>query len=468
MAAEPTSEAKPANTLQSEQARRLNMKETMIPSAFRARPQLSNFSFSMPTNNDDHSIVSNITMSTTLTDRDLSSDVYDFLEVDANADDANDLDNLEQASQKTPQANCFPFEKTLDTVFFKIYEAFLDEEAMMWVCQDEPSEGTPILDYPASNDGIPAVASTNTQEEISPEERTTSGGMLQKNVENYRSSSLSVEGYSPSITKQGEEDSKGDPATKKTRVSTQELDAVVPTTESQVEDIESPWRLDSLLNSSPDVTMSKSWARWKDESIEVNDTGCVVFDDTFDTVEFEATAEVPIKQHQSAKTSSKRNLSLSNKETYASMSLSPADSVAKKDNSFGSYETAPTFNQTSFDTVEISPLKSPLSKKRSLGLRYLFSPRMRKLISWKRHGPKKYQNMKKLDDPSYSPETVTTFAQTCHSDGLSFQCDMSSKLSVMNSIKQDPLQSPQKSTFGSRSMDESGSLSYAYPQSMVA
>ena len=412
---------------------------------------------------DEHSVVSNLTMSTTLTDRDLSVEAYEFPQRDINGPTNNQ--DLDQASQSTPEATCLPFEKTLDAVFTKIYESFLDEEAIMWVCQDDPSEGTPILEYPGSDKGIPTVISTDSQEHLSAENTGSSGSMLPKNLKTFESSALSADGYSPSIKK---EDSNEEPTSNKP-LSSSELDAIVPTSEPQKEEDTSPFRLDSLLNSSRDVSFTKSRGHRRSQSIEVNDSGCVVFDQTFETIDFEVEdkeeepPKIPVVPKQTSTLEPPSDLP----HPDTSMSLAPA---TDKDESFGSHATAPTTNQTSFNTsVDSSSAKLKSSKKRSLGLRYLFSPRMRKMISWRRRRPKKYHNMKKLDDPSYSPETVTTFGHTSsESDGLSFQCDISSKISVMNSIKQDPLHSPQKSLNGSRCMDEPGSLSYAYPQSMVA
>ena len=326
------------------------------------------------------------------------------------------------------------------------------------------------MEYTGSDKGIPTVISTSTHEDLTAEDRASSGSLLSKNLKTFESTSLSVSGYSPSITKKEDECAEDEPTSEKL-LSSKELDAAVPGSEPQLEEEDtSPWRLDSLLNSSPDVSMTHSRGHRRSQSIEVNDTGCVVFDHTFETIEFEV-EDPPMKYVSSVQTSTPEPLRDPPVQDTSMSLSSPAASKDNKDESCGSHETAPTTNQTSFNTsVESSPEKPKSSKKRSLGLRYLFSPRVRKLVSWRRKRPKKYQNMKKLDDPSYSPETVTTFGHTSsESDGLSFQCDMSSKISVMNSIKQqDPLHSPQKSLNGSRSMDDPGSLSYAYPQSMVA
>ncbi|KAL3914355.1 MAG: hypothetical protein SGILL_006133, partial [Bacillariaceae sp.] len=297
--------------------------------------------------------------------------------------------------------------KTLDRVFFKIYEAFLDEEAMMFVCQDDPSAGTPLFSYDGKD--VPAVISTTAPKDMSAEDADASRSVLSKYLETYRSSSLTVDGYPASITKH-DEGPLQESNTTKPQLSSQELDTAVAETEPEAEEEDSsPWRLNSLLCSSPAVTTSKAWAHWKDESIEVNTNGCVIFDDSFETVEFEAdTSDAPVLAQDTTNAippvSDPEWDPSPAEEAVTSLSI---PSLIRTDSSFRSQATDPTTNQTTFDSVATSAPFKPSSKKRKLGLRYLISPKLRKLLPWRRQSPKKYkyQNMKTLDDPSHSPET---------------------------------------------------------------
>jgi hypothetical protein len=453
----PTDSSKQDQQQQQQQQQHLKMKEETVPRGSSgtaalspARPTLNSFTFSMPSNNDDHSIASTLTMSTIKTDRSESMDVFDFPGETPEGDEGVAHVDDEQASSSTPDPGCFQFEKAMDSVFVKIYEVFLDEDAMMLACQDDPTQGTPILEYNSVPD-IPAVISMTSD----PAPEPSSASVPSKEGNAQPSSTLHGIDLSPI----SHEDIEAETPTKRPSRATIELNAAVApaTKDIQVKDDNddaefdsSPWRLDSILYSSPER---------KDESIEVGERGQVVFEETI--IELDVSFSEPSPKTKKP-VIQKPPSTLEKRDDIFSQSH-------KKQDSFSS-QPVPSFRQSSLHSLENSST-AKLSKKRSLGLRYLFSPRLRKInvLPWRRLSPKKYQNMRTLDDPSYSPETVTTLEpSTLHSDGLSFQCDLSLKTSSVMSLKtasvlmkQDLHPTPTRGV-------KSGSLSYAYPQNMVA
>lgn len=496
----PTMEAQPSNTvtlhigdkatenIQPQTPRRLNMREQMLPSSRGGDPdapsQLHSFTFSMPTNQDDHSIASTITMNTFKTEPSSSVDVYNFRphptkDVEA-AVEKDDVDvQAEQFSHRTSaSAGCFRFERIMDSVFVKIYELFLDEEAMMFACQDEPTEGTPILDYPVVVDegsDIPVVIST--EETVEFPDRGASASQLSKTLAAYRSSSLSVDDCSASLAKQDPIDSKRE-TEQHNATSADDAKEIRKNDDDDARSDSSPWRLDTILY--------PSRRHRKNENIELCEAGGVVQDAEV-TINFgESVPKRKSIEKVSKSVSVHKPLVESAKEPVkkqvALLSSPPAAATSDA-------ETAPSTNIIEPPIAESQPTFQPMfhtadcysitkstysnSKKRSLGLRYLFSPRLRKLsfLPWNRTSLQKYQNMKKFDDPSFAPETVTTTAHsTHHSDGFSFQCDMSLKTSSVMSLKTTSvlLKQTQDLSSGAGGRNETGSLYYSYPQSMVA
>ncbi|KAG7349660.1 hypothetical protein IV203_012257 [Nitzschia inconspicua] len=438
--------------------RRLKMKEEMIPAsrgggagmiAPPPRPCINSFTFSMPSNRDDQSIASTITMSTMKSDRSASVDIFDFPEETLEDDRGVVSIDYEQASNSTPDAGCFHFEKAMDTVFVKIYEVFLDEDALVFACQDEPRRGSPILEYDATPD-IPAVISMTSDVASEP----NIGLPSQKDGELPL---LSLEENVKSSTKHDGTEMEAETQQGCTIQSVKELNAVMRITAEIFEDKDvnefdsSPWRLDSILYSSLDR---------KDESIEVGEAGEVVLEET--TIEFDTSSVTPLPNTEQFGSKQDSPLVGNRQEV-----LVPAQ---KKQDSFYSYPGV-FATQNSFFSLDSTMSKSSTSKKRSLGLRYLLSPRLRKLnvLPWRRRSPKKYQNMRKLDDPSYSPGTVTTLEpSTLHSDGLSFQCDMSLKTSSVVSLKTSSVLMKQELHARSQGHGMYNNLSYAYPHGMVA
>lgn len=448
--------------IQPQPQRGLKMKEGMIPAsrgagggilASPARPTLNSFTFSMPSNEDDRSVASTITMSTIKTDRSSTLDVFDFPEDTLEGNLMNDVApiNLEESSNSTPaEAGCVHFEKAMDSVFVKIYEMFLDDEAVMFACQDEPTTGTPFLEYSSVPD-IPAVISMTSDPAHEPDWNEES----KKKEENLAISKDDEDRVTPTpkeLTHTEMDDQK-----ERRSTSPKDLNSVVRKESTEITDKDddesnsSPWRLDSILY--PDR---------RDECIEVGEAGQVVFEETTIEFEFEPLFFSPPKTEsltnapQTAPAAKPREIQAPSHKNRDSLLSQPVESQ----------------KQPSTNSLTSSTSKSSTSKKRSLGLRYLFSPRLRKfyVLPWKRRSFKKYQNMQKLDDSSYSPETVTTLEpSTLHSDGLSFQCDMSLKTSSVMSLKTASVLMKQElqSTSPRRDMDRGG-ISYAYPQAMVA
>jgi hypothetical protein len=450
---------------QQQQQRRLDMKEDIPPvlgakekgpALAVAGPDLNFFTFAMPSNHDDRSIASTITMSTMITDHSASVDVFDFSGETLGDGDAAAAD-YDQASQATPDGGCFRFETVMDSVFVKMYEVFVDEDAMMFACQDEPSECTPILEYNSLPD-IPAVISMTQEETMSESSQSLQSGNLDVDPSSFKV----LDGQS-TPTSQLEMASKNSETTtiEKTRA-LPEWDTVLAaraTAEEVTEkhsdvNLPSPWRLDSILSSSPDR---------KDECIEVRAAGQVAAEAS--TVPLNSTLFPPTTPETVPKPVTQWILPPVEKTT-----LVPSPSFTKFEPLFS--PPAPFAMQSPLCSSDNSNAsKSISSKKRSLGLRYLFSPRLRKLnvLPWKRRSLQKYQNMQTMDDPSYSPETVTTLEpSTLHSDALSFQCDMSLKTSSIMSLKTTSILLKQDLHPVSQRRIDDCSLSYTYPQSMVA
>jgi hypothetical protein len=438
-----------------------------------ANPDLKFLTFSMPSNHDDRSIASTITMSTIITDHSASVDVFDFSGETLEDCDAVLADD-EQASEATPDGLCFQFEKVMDSVFVKMYEVFVDEDAMMFACQDEASACTPILEYNSLPD-IPATISMAEEETIADYHQS----LQLKNLDDDQAAFKKVDDQ-PTLDSQHKMALENSESRTVTTRALSDWDTVIAAT-AIVEEIKEkegddeshsyPWRLDSILSSSPDR---------KDECIEVRaacktivETSPVMFHSSF----FAPTSPVTVIKPVAPRIPSpleKTTLSSSPSITKSpspslTKQLSPSPpSITKQELLFS--PSVPLIKQTPLYTSDNSSTsKSTSWMKRSLGLRYLFSPRLRKLsvLPWKRRNSQKYQCMPTMDDPSYSPETVTTLEpSTLYSDALSFQCDMSLKTSSVMSLRTTSVFLKQDLHPISQRRTDNGRLSYAYPQIM--
>jgi hypothetical protein len=256
--------------------------------------------------------------------------------------------------------------------------------------------------------------------------------------DSYKSSCLSVDGFAPSIAKQDTTEEPEhyvlsvDAIVLKGNSITAQSNDIVDDNDIEYSDV-SPWRLDSLLRpksrqpkDTPDVRDGPELtSTWDEECIEVDEIGQIFFDET---VLFEE--EFPV-------------FSVPNIECPEVVFFDPEDEDQQKDAQPPMEPPVRQMVQESFHHPELTALGTSTTmlkkknssfssctkskSKRPLGLRYLFGSRVRKMnfFPWKRRGKRNYENMKKLDDPSSSPDTITTTAQTLQTDCFSFQGEMS-------------------------------------------
>jgi hypothetical protein len=378
---------------------------------------------------DDGSAISSLTTSTT---RSRGDDVYDCMPDDEQFFPKGGRRKKQNSRHKEKCGVVLPFE-ALEKMFYKLYEAILDEEAMMNACQDDPSRGNAfVLNKTTKRDAdIPAFISTTRPAEpsedelfavhksshesrpdsftdsfmqpdaffLAPCQNQASSARKTENKgfwESFKSSSLSVDGSSLSIANPEAAEPAEPAAPSEEKVHDEPSD--------EGKSIGDLLAVESVKVQSDDCATTKPKPP-EGMFIEVSQMRNLVDD-----------ASVQDKRQPELRLLQTDVFHFDEDDEPEAEDREPSDISGVYD----SWDTddSPVRDSTPHKPTPAAPSKIP-STKRRLGLRYLLNPRVRNFsfFSWGTRNKK--GGNKKSDDRSNSPDTVTTTTNTVQSDASS-------------------------------------------------
>lgn len=479
---------------------RLEMKQEALNSASHSRlayPPCPAFSFSP----DDGSLASTLTTSTTKS----IPDILDHDDIFAFPEDVVSKMNVVQpehtprdhVSDKKRVFPAFPFEETMDKIFFRMFDAIFGDEAMMVACKD-PMLGKPILNDGLSTDGDPE-GMVELQQNYGDEISNPSPGQamfVSHATDNENSNFFLHSGpalYSESIAFVTEDNQRDTTSMSNeqntTSVSHREIGSFFPSFQSSSLSVDGYSTSIELDGAEEKCTMDQDDSSWgrphqavsdqfihstrrlvlqpgsSSESVELNDAGFILADSNLTDTLYSAIDAENAPENDAVEIST-FDEDFDNEPWWDSDDelifikanvFEPVDECKVKfvrheeeeivfeseNEDFQDRENHPQ-EVNSIETLQHSTKKS--ASKRPLGLRFLFGPRLRRRFSrfsWNmnhmRHGMHNSSKSKTKEDPSRSqssPGTVATTTFTIPSDSDTIQ-DLSIPTSTRRSEAYD-------------------------------